>query len=205
MAAFPNSRAIKRQLEAENEELRKVLCEEAPRYTLEEWEDYLPQPIRDALAARALIACNGNAKNAAIRLGITQKHAAYSKKFYNRIFGTDGTKELLARDLKEPEENRAALIERQVRIALYGEDAASVRSFQMIAKMCGWIKTPDVHLIQNNRQTILTLVTQKNSRGEIPTGDTIDALPGSFLEHEPGAATRIDSGDLVATALGNEE
>jgi len=202
LAAEQSSRQIKRQLEQEVAEFRRVLASDL-HYDIETWENLMPAPLRDALAARALIHCNGDAFRAAARLGfgpLRTKHA--QAEVFPRLFNTEGVKAILARDLSEPEENRQALIERQAHIAMYGDDNNSVKAFQMLAKVCGWVKTPDL-LIQNNRQTILALVTQKNHRGEIPA-ETLDALPPAFLEHEPGAATRIDSGDLVATALGDE-
>jgi hypothetical protein len=200
MAAEQSSRAIKRQLEQEVAEFRRNLASDL-HYDVETWEKTLPTGVRDALAARALIHCNGDAFRAAARLGfgpLRTKHA--QTVIFPRLFETEGVKAILARDLKEPEQNRQALIERMVNIAMYSDDSISVKAFQVLAKVCGWIRTPDV-LVQNNRQTILALVTQKNARGEIPA-EALDTLP-AFLEHEPGAATRIDSGDYVALALGS--
>jgi len=194
-------RARTAELEAENRELRDQLTD-GMRTSLEQWETTMPENIRDALAARALISSNGDLYRAAAKLGFGPMRWKTAKEVMPRIFATPGVKEILARDLKKPEENRQELLERQVKIALYGDDSASVKSFQMLAKVCGWVKAPDV-LVQNNRQTILALVTQKNGQGEIPE-ETLEALP-AFLEHEPGAAVRIDSGDIVALAQGTDE
>ena len=202
MAATPyTSRAIKAELETEITDLRRTL-DNGNRYTIERWEQFLPQPTRDALAARALIHCNGDAFRAAARLGFAPIHKRQAEDVIARLFGTEGVKAILERDLQKPEENRQALIERQVRIALYGDDSTSVKAFQMLAKCCGWVKTPDV-LVQNNRQTILALVTQKNARGEEPAA--LDQIIPAFLEHEPGAPTRIDSGEYVAIAQSDDE
>jgi hypothetical protein len=195
------ARALNRALREENEELLRTLGCDQPQ-TIDEWEQLLPQHVRDALAARALIASNGDPFRAAARLGFGHLHRPQAVEILQRIFTTPGVKEILARDLREPEETRAELIARQVQIALYGDDSTSVKSFTVLAKMCGWIQAPDV-LVQNNRQTILALVTQKNSRGQIPS-ESLEVLP-SFLEHEPGAAVRIDSGDLVAAVVGEDE
>ena len=192
----------RKALKAENDELRRAMVQHSA--TLEEWEALLPQDMRDALAARALIASEGDAFRAAVRLGLGRQHRPEAAEVLPRIFGTPGVREILARDLREPEQNKQDLIARQVKIALYGEDTVSVRAYQMLAKTCGWVTTPDV-LVQHNRQTILALVTQKNNRGENPIEALEEALP-SFLEHEPGAAVRIDSGDeTVASIVGGTE
>lgn len=188
-------------MKAENAELRRALIKHS--CTFEEWASLLPQETRDALAARALMASEGDAFRAAVRLGLGRQHRPEAAEILPQVFGTPGVRAILERDLKEPEQNKHALIERQVKIALYGEDTASVRAFQMLAKTCGWVQTPDV-LVQHNRQTILTLVTQKNNRGENPAEAIVEALP-TFLEHEPGAAVRIDSGDAIAAIVGDVE
>jgi hypothetical protein len=185
----------------ENRELRRVAGGDV-RWTIDEWERLLPQKVRDGFAARALIASEGDGWRAAIRLGFARLHRPEGTETLERLFLTRGVQEILARDLSEPEEHRKALIARQVRIGLYGADTDSVRAYQMLAKTCGWVSSPEI-LVQNNRQTILALVTQKNNRGETPE-NLLEILP-SVLEHEPGAARRIDSGDAVALALGDDE
>lgn len=199
MAAAPMRREERERLAEENKTLLQNL---GHRYqSFEEWEAALPQRLRDEFAARALIASCGDTYRAAIRLGFGRLHQRFPEELLPRIFGTDGVREILARDLREPEKQKAAMIERMVQFALYGDEANAVRAFQMLAKVCGWQKQPDV-LVQHNRQTVLALVSQKNHRGEI-SSDSPAELP-AFLEHEPGAATRIDSGDLVATVLEGE-
>lgn len=194
-------RAIKRAAQEESQQLRRVAVGDL-RWTIDEWEQLLPQSVRDGFAARALIASEGDGWRAAVRLGFAKLHRPEGTETLQRIFGTSGVQEILARDLTEPEEHRKNLIARQVKIGLYGKDTDSVRAYQMLAKTCGWIHSPDV-LVQHNQQTILALVTQKNNRGETPD-NLLEILP-SFLEHEPGAARRIDSGDAVALALGDGE
>lgn len=185
----------------ENQDLLKVAGGEV-RWTIDEWEQTIPQKQRDAFAARALIASEGDGWRAVVRLGFYRLHRPEGTEVLQRIFGTPGVQEILARDLSEPEQHRLDLIARIVKVGLYGSDADSVRAYVALAKTCGWLKTPDV-LVQHNRQTILALVTQKNNRGETPD-NLLEILP-SFLEHEPGAARRIDSGDEVALALGDGE
>src|SRR5215472_6666701 len=107
-------RGVKRELEAEIADFRRVKAADM-HYDIETWETMMPTDVRDALAARALIHCNGDAFRAAARLGfgpLRTKHA--QAEVFPRLFGTEGVKAILARDLSEPEENRQALIERQV-------------------------------------------------------------------------------------------
>lgn len=194
--------AIQRAAVKENEQLRRTAGGDV-RWTIDEWEKTIPQHIRDGFAARALIASEGDGFRAAVRLGFDRLRRPEGTETLLRIFNTPGVQEILARDLTEPEANRKALIERQVKIGLYGADTDSVRAYQMLAKTCGWIQTPDV-LVQNRTQTILTLVTQKNNKGETP--ENLQESTPLFLEHEPGAARRIDSGDeAVALVLGSDE
>ncbi|MGB8966837.1 MAG: hypothetical protein WCB99_14470 [Candidatus Cybelea sp.] len=175
---------------------------------IDQWEQMLPQHQRDQLAARALIDSYGDPYRAATRLGF-KGWGKYENKtampILQRIFGTPGCRELLERDLAEPEEARVAMVKRQVEIALYGPNEQSTHAFQALSRVLGWQKTPDV-LVQHNRATtILALVTQKNSRGELPP-ETIEALTTGFLEHEPGAAVRIDSSsEIVDSAIGDRE
>lgn len=183
-------------LRAEVSDLTKTL-EMERGYNIEEWERSMPQEMRDELAARALIACDGDAIRAAARLGFkgwAGKKWASRHLPTDRIFNTPGCQAILRRDLASAEESRDLMIQRQIKIALYGEPVESTRAFQAIARVLGWQKTPDI-LVQNNRATtILALVTQKNHRGEIPMSEALEALAPGFLEHEPGAAVRIDSG-----------
>lgn len=194
--------AVKKAAIEEAQALRRVADGDV-RWTIEEWEATIPQHIRDGFAARALIASEGDGFRAAVRLGFDRLRRPEGAETLLRIFSTPGVQEILARDLTEPEANRKALIERQVKIGLYGADTDSVRAYQMLAKTCGWIQTPDV-LVQNRTQTILTLVTQKNNRGETP--ENLQESTPLFLEHEPGAARRIDSGDeTIAIAIGDNK
>jgi hypothetical protein len=194
--AATTARVERDRLAEENKTLLRNL---GHRYqTFEEWEAALPQQLRDEFAARALIASTGDTYRAAIRLGFGRVTHRFPEELLPKIFCTEGVRKILARDLREPEKYKAAMIQRMVQFALYGDEQNAVRAFQMLAKVCGWQKQPDV-LVQHNRQTVLALVSQKDHRGQI-TSDTPAELP-AFLEHEPGAATRIDSGDVVAVAL----
>jgi len=192
-------RAELRAVREENNELRRAAGGDI-RWTLEEWEAVLPQHIRDAFAARALIASEGDGFRAVVRLGFAKLRVNQAREIVQRVFLTPGVQAILARDLSEPEQHRQELVERQVRIALYGDDTNAVRAFQMLAKTCGWVQGPEI-MVQHNKQTIFALVTEKNARGEIEA----ETVVPSFLEHEPGAATRIDSGEHIAAALGSAE
>lgn len=199
--ARPAMRSVRSSLEAEVAELRARLGGDG-HYTLEQWKAIFTQEQRDQFAARALIASNGDANRAACRLGFEHLRGGDNSELLLEVFATPGVRAILARDLAEPEKCRQEMIQRQVQIVLYGEDANSLRAFQTLAKTCGWVKTPDV-LVQHNRQTILALVQGQQRLRQPIESDRDDPLP--FLEHEPGTAVRIDSGETVAAAQGEDE
>ena len=55
-----------------------------------------------------------------------------------RVFETPGVQAILLRDLSRPDAEREAILSRQMRTALYGEDAESVRAAALLIKVCGW-------------------------------------------------------------------
>lgn len=189
----PNRKAKMEELEREVKELRgRLELDGGLDVTL--WEQFNPQDVRDALAARALIAEWGNPTNALIRLGIeaTGEHGRFDA-LAKRIFDTPGVRAILAKNLSEIEERKKDILARQVQIALYGDDDASVRAASQLAKVAGWQKTPDV-AIQNNTLNLFKLVGgDKNTRAAALEAAS-DVTVG-FLEHEPGDPVRIDSGD----------
>ena len=132
----------RRELRRENDELRAALGIRKHR-TIEEWER-LPATIRDPLAARALIAAWGDRVEALVRLGfpslsqLPPSQVGVYRDYMERVFGTTGVEAILQRELAGINAERAALLERQVRIALYGADDASVRAFEALARVCGW-------------------------------------------------------------------
>jgi hypothetical protein len=132
----------RRELRRENDELRAALGLREHR-TLEEWE-CLPTAIRDPLAARALIVEWGDRVAALVRLGfpslsqLPPSQVGAYRDHIERVFGTPGVAAILQRELAGINVERAALLERQVRIALYGQDDASIRAFEGLARVCGW-------------------------------------------------------------------
>jgi hypothetical protein len=198
-------------LKEQNGELRARIGLIVPQ-SLASWETFMPQPMRDAFAARALICEEGNQFNALIRLGFpvgvefkTHREHEEALELAKKVFGTPGVHEILDRDLSHIDDYRGAILERQAQIALYGADADSVKAATHLARTCGWLKSQDV-FIQRNQTNILALVTQKNSKGQLPA-EIQQALPTAegFLSHEPGAPRRIDSGDLVTAAFADDE
>ena len=132
----------RRERRRENEELRAALGLGGQR-TIEEWEA-LPQAVRDPLAARAWIAEWGDPGRALVRLGFPamnrlppDKVGVY-KEHIARVFETPGVQAILSRDLSRLDADREAILARQLRTALYGEDAESVRAAALLAKVCGW-------------------------------------------------------------------
>lgn len=132
----------RRELHAEIAELRATLGLRRRR-TIGEWEA-MPQEMRDGLAARAWISEWGDPTAALLRLGFPalnrlppSKVRLYSD-YVDRIFGTPGVQAILAHDLSSIDEERKSILARQVKIALYGDDAASVRAAASLLKVCGW-------------------------------------------------------------------
>jgi hypothetical protein len=132
----------RRELRREVEELRRLLGLTKPR-TIEEWEA-LPQSVRDPLAARAWIAEWGDRSRALVRLGFAamnrlppDKLRAYSD-HVSRVFETPGVQAILKRDLARLDVEREAILSRQCRTALYGEDGESVRAATLLTRVCGW-------------------------------------------------------------------
>ena len=132
----------RRELRRENDELRAALGMRGHR-TVQEWER-LPPTIRDPLAARALIVSWGDRVAALIRLGfpslsqLPPSQVGAYRDHMERVFGTPGVAAILQRELAGVNAERAALLERQVRIALYGDDSASIRAFEALARVCAW-------------------------------------------------------------------
>lgn len=207
MAGRNNYKSAKSRFELkdENAALRATL-DMPSGLSIEEWEETMPQELRDQFAARALIESQGDYIRAAGRLGFkgwsTVRPASSLAPLLARIFATPGCRAILERDLAEPKKIRGQLIERQVQIALYGDDQHSTRAFHELAMVCGWKRSADI-IVHNQPTTVLAMVTQKDHRGDLPIANA-EALPG-FLEHEPGAAVRIDSGnEYVHAALEGE-
>ena len=113
------------------------------RRTIDEWEA-LPQALRDPLAARAWIAEWGDAGCALVRLGFPAMNRLPPDKahlygdYTVRVFGTPGVQTILERDLARLDVERQAILSRQYRTALYGEDAESVRAAALLVRVCRW-------------------------------------------------------------------
>jgi hypothetical protein len=137
----------RRELRRENDELRAALDLRGYR-TIEEWET-LPAPLREPLAARAWIAEWGDAGRALIRLGFPamnrlppDKVSAY-KAHIARVFETPAVQALVRRNLARLDVEREAILSKQVQVALYGEDAESVKAATLLFKVCGWEFRPE--------------------------------------------------------------
>jgi hypothetical protein len=132
----------RRELRRENQELRALIGLTKPR-TIDEWES-LPQALRDPLAARAWIAEWGDPSRALIRLGFPAMNRLPPDKvhlytdYVARVFKTPGVQTILKQDLARLDADREAILSRQVRTALYGEDGESVRAATLLMKVCGW-------------------------------------------------------------------
>ena len=100
--------------------------------------------VRDQLAARAWISEWGDPISAFPRLGFAPLNRLQPKKvqlyrdYVARIFGTPGVQAILARDLASIDQERRSILARQVKIALHGDDAESVRAAALLIRVCGW-------------------------------------------------------------------
>lgn len=196
-----SSKLRMKTLKQENEVLRKRLGMKNLT-TLEEWM-LNPQEIRDQMAARALMAEWGRVREALVLLGFiqTDDYARIPKdqkqrfKLAKVIFQTPGCQELLLRHLQEVDDNKGAILSRLQQVALHAADGEAVRAAQVISKMSGWQKTPDM-MVDNRRMTFVQLLGNERS----PETKPMEALEGTvdsvdFLCHEPGEPVRIDSGN----------
>jgi hypothetical protein len=115
--------------------------------TLDRWKT-LPHDVRDGLAARALADEWGDHYAALVRLGfppmsqLSPREVDVYADHVTCIFKTAGVLTILRREFAGIEAERAALLARQVQIALYGPDDASTRAFEGLARVCGWTARP---------------------------------------------------------------
>jgi hypothetical protein len=156
MSLFPESRCPSRcpsrlgmivamtraEMRRELEDLRKRLGLTKPR-TIEEWET-LPAAVRDLLAARAFIAEWGDKGRALTRLGFPAMNRLPPDRVHlyhdhvRRVFDAPAVQAILKRDLARLDVEREAILSRVSRMALYGDDAESVRAAALLIKVCGW-------------------------------------------------------------------
>ena len=145
----------RRELRRGIEELRDALGLRGCR-TIDEWER-LPAALRDALAARALIAEWGDEGKALVRLGFPamNKLPANQVPIYRdhiaRVFDSPGVRAILKRDLARVDADQEAIISRLHRSAIYGDDATSVRAAALLIKVCGWECQGDGSLVHSGQ------------------------------------------------------
>ena len=171
--------------------LAEVEMPQHPWQTIEEWEKFGDQRLRDRMAARALFSAMGRVGMALGILGFqTTSHGGDSDEIAPRIFGTEGVKEMLYQDLSDVEARRKEILARQVEVAIHGNDDSSVRAAQFLANVAGWKKTPDF-TVDNRKLTLQMLVSghgeERNGRAlPEPQEETV-----GFLDHEPGEPERV--------------
>jgi hypothetical protein len=146
-ACYDGGAMTRRELHREIEELRTLLALSKHR-TIGEWEA-MPQERRDQLAAKAWISEWGDPTAAMLRLGfpalnkLPQSKVRLYSDYVTRIFQTPGVRAILKQALTPIDEDRAAMLARQVKIALHGEDTDAVRAFQALSKVCRWASRAD--------------------------------------------------------------
>jgi hypothetical protein len=114
-------------------------------------------------------------------------------------------REILERDFTDIQAQRTAILGRAAQIAVAGDDDASIRAAQLLAKISGWVpdgptSAPHVSLytIINGDRTTVAVATpdqQKVLEAAVNPND-----PLAVLAHEPGEPIRISSGDPAITA-----
>lgn len=164
-------RKSRKDLRNENAELRKLLkLTNTPYWSVEEWESANPQDVRDGLAARVFLNEWGDRHKALRRLGFAppERIRTHARPAYVRgcmqIFDTPGVREILSRELSHIEEQRDALLRRQVKTALYGCDHDSVNAFSLLARVMGWFEKPSTER-RDNVLTLANLVMRNNESG----------------------------------------
>lgn len=200
----------RRQLQAQVNDLMKQLGAE-PR-TLEQWGSFLTQEQRDTFAARAMIQEWGDPVRALIRLGfkpelteqghIKDKEATLA--LAEQVFGTPGCQAKMAENTATIEENRDAMLQRLMSIAIHSDDTNAVRAASSLAKVMGLNKSDQNALPGGNTTNIFQMMHV--SGGTHPSGTTrvlsdvpdaeevIDAT--DFLTHEPQeGGVLIDDGE----------
>jgi len=199
-----------RQLENEVKELRARLALSEP-VEVESWERVIPEEMRDQFAAMALMREWGSTANALARMGFDvgrgegQIWGTALDALAARVFEKPGVTAILSHNFADVEASWQEILQRQRKIALYGDDDASARAAAQLAKIEGRVKpeagpTVNVSLfgLFGNSKPDAQAITYEHAR---EAGD-----PLAILSHEPGPARRIDSGDEhVTAAIGSED
>ncbi|GAC1550357.1 MAG: hypothetical protein NVS3B16_24690 [Vulcanimicrobiaceae bacterium] len=209
---------------AEVKQLRVVLELERKYESYEEWGEYLPQEMRDEMAARALLTSWGQTWKALILLGfdvaIGSSHAQAGhlstpqiKALAERIFGTAGVKAIVARGLLDIEEQRSAIVRRTAEIAVNGSDEASVRATQMVAKLAGWtgpdtvVHAPQISLYNLVNAGKTSAAIEADQQQAIIEAEVKRVDPLAILSHEPGEPVRnyVEDDHINDAARANDD
>lgn len=194
-----------KQLAMEYRELREQMG--MKRIPVDAWCAAAPQELRDQMAARALMAEWLNEFNALIRLGILARGSRppatdadgeplpLYEEIFERIFRTEGVREILRRDLTDVEQQKQALLARQAQIALHGSDESATRAFLSLARVAGWNKQEAVAPAVS---VSLYQMLGDRDGGRIVSAKVNDVAIGTaedFLGHEPGDAAPVPDDD----------
>lgn len=183
------------ELKEENERLRESL--ELPQRTIEDWLE-LPEAMRDRFAADAFVREKGLRHAAIRRLGFGP---GGGKELAAQVFDTPGCKAIIDRDLEDAEANRLPLLARMIHTGLYGDEDASIRATELVARMKGWKLTPDnITNVDNRRVTLLQIIGNEPSSAQAIEAPKEETEQG-FLMHEPGEPVRVSSDDQIDALL----
>jgi len=196
-------------LREENAHLRGLLEMKTPN-TTQSWAEFASQPMRDQMAAQALVAEKLDTLRALRWLGFQVDTSVMSipqqtKDLIQEIFNTPGCKKILAADMEDANANKAAVIARLVKTSRYGNDGDSVRATQQLAKMCDW-NEGDKNVAKagaaqvNLMQMFASSDTPKRVQSEVLDPDAIIDATDVFV-HDIGEAALVVDEEPVRKAL----
>ena len=188
--------AEKAALIAENERLKALLGLDAATNE-ETWGAFAPQEVRDQVAAAALIHEKLRYEHALKRLGFKIECDERGnvgeeiKRMGERIFGTPGVQEMLAKITEtEVVANAESYVQRLNRIAMSDDDSEANRAIQSLAKLGGLNKEKPMAAV-DARTVNLFLIGRKGATKEALAGGPAELQASEFLTHEPGEPERI--------------
>lgn len=158
-----------------------------------------PQPMRDQMAASALVAEKLDEPRALIRLGFKLDYDNGGRlrpsvwETCKQIFGTDGVRDILAQNLADANAQKEKIIGRLVQTSIHGTDGESTRAAQQLAKIAGWNEDSKNSAPNVTVNLMQMFAEQRETQAKVVDHDPeaiIDA--DAFLVHEPGESQRIE-------------
>lgn len=176
-------------LEEQNTALKAQLGADTPT-DLEMWERFTPEPIRDAMVVRALIAEKCDPRRTLIWLGF-DVHGEEMRKLAARIIDKPSVRELLNQTIGDDLESlKEGVLRRMSEIALHGEEGNAVRAATQLSKILPWERSDVAKGAPTNNLTLIQMFADGHTakvRGQaaevLDPDKVIDAQ--EFLAYEP--------------------